>query len=167
MQDIFKVLKGKKSTTKITVPGKDLTENWWRNKKLFRQAKVNRIQYHQNSFTTNVKGTYIVKKYKKKDLQNQPQTIKNMAIGTYILIITLNVNGLNVPTKRHKQAATAAAAAKSLQSCMTLCDPIDGSPPGSPVPGILQARPLEWLPFPSPMHENEKWKWSRLVVSDS
>ena len=39
---------------------------------------------------------------------------------------------------------TAAAAAKSLQSCPTLCDPIDGSPPGSPVPGILQARTLEW-----------------------
>ena len=42
-------------------------------------------------------------------------------------------------------AAAAAAAAKSLQSCMTLCDPIDGSPPGSPVPGILQARTLEWV----------------------
>ena len=40
---------------------------------------------------------------------------------------------------------TAAAAAKSLQSCQTLCDPIDGSPPGSPVPGILQARTLEWV----------------------
>ena len=38
-----------------------------------------------------------------------------------------------------------AAAAKSLQSCPTLCDPIDGSPPGSPVPGILQARALEWV----------------------
>ena len=38
----------------------------------------------------------------------------------------------------------AAAAAKSLQSSLTLCDPIDGSPPGSPVPGILQARGLEW-----------------------
>ena len=38
----------------------------------------------------------------------------------------------------------AAAAAKSLQSCPTLCDPIDGSPPGSPVPGILHARTLEW-----------------------
>ena len=37
------------------------------------------------------------------------------------------------------------AAAKSLQSCPTLCDPIDGSPPGSPVPGILQARVLEWV----------------------
>ena len=38
-----------------------------------------------------------------------------------------------------------AAAAKSLQSCLTLCNPIDGSPPGSPVPGILQARTLEWV----------------------
>ena len=40
---------------------------------------------------------------------------------------------------------TAAATAKSLQSCPTLCDPIDGSPPGLPVPGILQARTLEWV----------------------
>ena len=39
----------------------------------------------------------------------------------------------------------AAAAAKSLQSCPTLCDPVDGSPPGSPIPGILQARILEWV----------------------
>ena len=38
-----------------------------------------------------------------------------------------------------------AAAAKSLQSCLTLCDPIDGSPPGSPIPGILKARTLEWV----------------------
>ena len=41
--------------------------------------------------------------------------------------------------------ATAATAAKSLQSCPTLCDPIDGSPPGSAIPGILQARVLEWV----------------------
>ena len=44
-----------------------------------------------------------------------------------------------------KSADIAAAAAESLQSCPTLCDPIDGSPPGSPVPGILQARTLEWV----------------------
>ena len=43
------------------------------------------------------------------------------------------------------ESTAAAAAAKSLQSCPTLCDPIDGSPPGSPVPGILQARTLEWV----------------------
>ena len=42
-------------------------------------------------------------------------------------------------------AAATAAAAKSLQLCPTLCDPIDSSPPGSPVPGILQARTLEWV----------------------
>ena len=47
-------------------------------------------------------------------------------------------------------AAAAAAAAKSLQSCLTLCDPIDGSPPGSPVPGILQARTLEWVAISFP-----------------
>ena len=50
---------------------------------------------------------------------------------------------------------TYAAAAKSLQSCPTLCDPIDGSPPGSPTPGILQARTLEGVAI-SPMHESEK-----------
>ena len=49
----------------------------------------------------------------------------------------------------------AAAAAKSLQSCPTLCDPIDGSPPGSPVPGILQARTLEWVAIA--FSENATW----------
>ena len=49
-----------------------------------------------------------------------------------------------------------ATAAKSLQSCPTLCDPIDGSPAGSPVPGILQAKHRSGLPLPSPMHESEK-----------
>ena len=50
-------------------------------------------------------------------------------------------------------------------SRVRLCDPIDGSPPGSPVLGILQAKHWSGLPFPSPMHEREKWKWSRSVVS--
>ena len=45
---------------------------------------------------------------------------------------------------KRKRCLYAAAAAKSLQSCPTLCDPLDGSPPGSPVPGILQAGTLEW-----------------------
>ena len=56
---------------------------------------------------------------------------------------------------------TAAAAAKSLQSCPTLSDPIDGSPPGSPVPGILQARTLEWVAI-SFFHA---WKWKVKVKS--
>ena len=63
--------------------------------------------------------------------------------------------------------ASAVAAAKSLQSCLTLWDPIDRSPPGSPVPEILQARTLEWVAIPSPMHESEKRKRSLSVVSDS
>jgi len=45
----------------------------------------------------------------------------------------------------HLPPAAAAAAANSIQLCPTLCDPIDGCPPGSPVPGILQARTLEWV----------------------
>ena len=54
---------------------------------------------------------------------------------------------LESPVLQHKilSAETAAAAAKSLQSCPTLCDPRDGIPPGSPVPGVLQARMLEWV----------------------
>ena len=53
------------------------------------------------------------------------------------------------------------AAAKSLQSCPTLCDPIDSSPPGSPVPGILQARTLEWVAISS----SNAWKWKVKVKS--
>ena len=51
---------------------------------------------------------------------------------------------------RHLACSIRSAAAKSLQPCPTLCDPINGSPPGSSVHGISQARILEWLPFPSP-----------------
>ena len=58
-------------------------------------------------------------------------------------------------------AAAAAAAAKSLQSCPTLCDSIDGSPPGSPVPGILQARTLEW----AAISFSNVWKWKVKVKS--
>ena len=52
-------------------------------------------------------------------------------------------------------------AAKSLQSCPTLCDPTDGSPPGSPVPGILQARTLEWVAISF----SKAWKWKVKVKS--
>ena len=57
----------------------------------------------------------------------------------------------------------ATAAAKSLQSCQTLCDPTDGSPPGSPVPGILQARTLEWVAISF----SNAWKWKVKVKSFS
>ena len=59
--------------------------------------------------------------------------------------------------------AAAAAAAKSLQSCPTLCNPIDSSPPGSPVPGVLKARTLKRVAISF----SNAWKWSRSVVADS
>ena len=62
---------------------------------------------------------------------------------------------------------SAAAAAKSLQLCPTLCDPIDSSPPGSPSLGFSRQEHWSGLPFPSPMHESEKWKWSCSVMPDS
>ena len=65
-----------------------------------------------------------------------------------------------VSAKPHSRHA-AAAAAKSLQSCPTLCDPIDGSPLGSPVPGILQARTLEWVAISF----SNAWKWKVKVKS--
>ena len=57
--------------------------------------------------------------------------------------------------------AAAAAAAKSLQSCPTLCDPRDGSLPGSSVPGILQARTLEWVAI----YFSKAWEWKVKVKS--
>ena len=58
---------------------------------------------------------------------------------------TIYSQQLDVVTKDPLTALNNSVAAKLLQSCLTLCDPIDGSPPGSPVPGILQARALEWV----------------------
>ena len=83
------------------------------------------------------------------DLASSFLTIQQRDIKEYIYTIYAKIVS-NYP----KCTSPAAAAAKSLHSCPTPCDPIDGSPPGSPDPGILQAR--SGLPFPSPMHESEK-----------
>ena len=64
-------------------------------------------------------------------------------------------------TREAPNKCPAAAAAKSLQSCLTLCDPIDSSPPGSPIPGILQARTLEWVAISF----SNAWKWKVKVKS--
>ena len=74
----------------------------------------------------------------------------------FVLIITKCWKQLKCP-----YAAAAAAAAKSLQSCPTLCHPKDGSPPGSPVPGILQARTLEWVAISF----YKAWQWKVKVKS--
>ena len=60
-----------------------------------------------------------------------------------------------------RDLSEATATAKSFQSCLTLCNPIDGSPPGSPFPGILQARTLEWVA----MSFSNAWKWKVKVKS--
>ena len=78
--------------------------------------------------------------------------------------------GAKVKAQSRKQlaaAAAAASAAASLQLCPTLCDPIDGSPSGSPSLRFSRQELWSGLPFPSPMHESEKWKWSRSGASDS
>ena len=71
------------------------------------------------------------------------------------------------PGIKPRSCSGAAAAAKSLQSCLTLCDPIDGSHQAPPSLGFSRQEYWSGLPFPSPMHESEKWKWSRSVVTDS
>ena len=63
---------------------------------------------------------------------------------------------LYIKQEEEEDAAAAAAVAKSLQSCPTLCDPIDGSPPGSPSQGFSRQEHWSGLPFPSPMRESEE-----------
>ena len=70
-------------------------------------------------------------------IDNGKTSLRNVVKCTYV--------EFEVLCKTHKIRHAAAAAAKSLQSCLTLSNPIDGSPPGSPVPAILQARTLEWV----------------------
>ena len=75
---------------------------------------------------------------------------RKLRLRSYDLPLRAMVKGRAGPEPDHlplpsSPLLAAAAAAKSLLSCPTLCDPIDGSPPGSPVPGILQARKLEWV----------------------
>ena len=95
-------------------------------------------------------------------------SLKDAQLWKIVFIHLHNYNYYGtIPTSHLILMWNAAAAANSLQSCPTLCNPIDGSPPGSPVPGILQARTLEWVAISSPMHESGKWKWSRPVMSDS
>ena len=72
-----------------------------------------------------------------------PGNLPNPGIKPTSLVSPALASGFFTP--RTTWEAPAAAAAKSLQSCLTLSDPIDGSPPGSAVPGILQARTLEWV----------------------
>jgi len=79
------------------------------------------------------------------------------SIGNYIQYSVINQNG----KEYEKEYIIYAAAAKALQSCPTPCDPIDGSPPGCALPGILQARTLEWVAISF----SSAWKWKVKVKS--
>ena len=101
-----------------------------------------------------------------KERQRETVNIKSKATGVEVFVTQIRILEILLFLFPWSFQQVGILAATSLQSCPTLCDPIDGSPPGSAVPGILQARTLEWVPFPSPMHESEKWKWSHSVVSN-
>ena len=88
----------------------------------------------------------------------QPWFITRRVSGLYIVPAPI---GVLLRSQRGLTTAAATTAAKSLQSCPTLCDPIDSSPPGSSVPGILQARTLEWVAISS----SKAWKWKVKVKS--
>ena len=78
------------------------------------------------------------------------------------IIKSIKSNILSIPMPKSPSPLSAAAAsAKSLQSCLTLCDPLDGSPPGCAVPGILQVRTLEWVAISF----SNAWKWKVKVKS--
>ena len=100
---------------------------------------------------------YIIKLILPSYLQSQCQQQQPRAIGDR-KFLWMRLWGKK---KFSPPSICAAAAAKSLQSCPTLCDPIDGSPRGSPVPGILQARTLEWVAISF----SSAWKWKVKVKS--
>ena len=87
------------------------------------------------------------------------RTIFSMSPLYTLLWAPCEKHALSSQWKRSRTQA--AAAAKLLQSCLTLCDPTDSSPPGSPVPGILQARTLEWVAISF----SNAWKWKGKVKS--
>ena len=96
-----------------------------------------------------------------------PVLKREMKANSYISILVISKviqkhsNMTLPPLCLSPMHVAAAAAAKSLQSCLTLCDPIDGSPPGSAIPGILQARTLEWVAISF----SNAWKWKVKVKS--
>ena len=93
----------------------------------------------------------------RKNRWTSPLLLKEFKIEGLFQEVAITIDDYQkVCTQRHREeSAAAAAAAKSLQSCPTLCDHIDRSPLGSTVPGILQARILEWVAIPF----SNAWKW--------
>ena len=101
----------------------------------FQDKPCNNIVIQVHALTSKPKEAEVEWFYE--DLQDLPELTLKKDILFIIGDWNAKVGSEEIPV--------AAAAAKSLQSCLTLCDPIDSSPPGSPIPGILQARTLEWV----------------------
>ena len=93
--------------------------------------------------------------------QREKEGGMNWEIGIDIYTLCIKQITQENPLYSTGNSPQGSAAAKSLQSCPTLCNPIDGSPPGSPVPGILQARTLEWVAISF----SSAWKWKLKVKS--
>ena len=88
---------------------------------------------------------------------------QSIGVSAPASVLLMNIQGqfplgliglISLQSKELSRLSSPAAAAKSLQSCLTLCNPRDGSPPGSTVPGILQARTLEWVSSPAPQFKS-------------
>ena len=98
------MIKGKNLQPRILFPTR-LSFRFDGKIKFYRQAKVKRTQHHQTSLTTNAKGTSLGRKHKRRSrLTKIKNSVQKMVIVSYISIITLNLNQLNAPTKRHKLA---------------------------------------------------------------
>ena len=96
----------------------------------------------QFQWTFNVLGfLYIIQSLKEDFLKRYPRTLFEALLQINSYTDFYSFSRIN----KVQSVSTLATTAKSLQSCPTLCDPKDSSPPGSPVPGILQARTLEWV----------------------
>ena len=104
-QDIFKVVKGENLQTKLLYPVRISLRIDGEIKSFSDKQKLREFSTTKPALQQMLKGLHSQEiQEKKKDLQNQPRTIKKIAIGTYTSIITLNINGLNAPTKRHRLA---------------------------------------------------------------
>ena len=126
---------------------------WWKNEKELKSLLMKvKEESKKVGFKLNIQKTKIMVSGPITSWQIDGETVETLADFIFLCSKITADGDCSHEIKRSlflgRKAMTnlaAAATAKSLQSCPTLCNPIDGSPPGSPVPGILQARTLEWV----------------------